>query len=775
MSGNNDLVSVETTPKTNETKTHEPYEDSNLGKNPEINSRIIQITSREEWNEIMKSDSLVVVCWSAKWCTPCIKIAPKYSQLSNNYNEHVFVKVDVEEMKKLAKSHKVKALPTFDYFYNNEHIRRIRGARISPIKGFIASFERSNYSNDDNKVNKDNKVNDENNENEVNKNKENKVNDENEVNKNKENKVNDENNENEVNENKVNDKNNENEVNEKNNENDSNEKNNENNSNEVNEEKVIEEVKPTKKRLRDFVENSKIKLRKTFSKKEKEEEEEDDSGDSDFIVDDDDILMLDENPLEGWKDDLDMKNEEDKRVMLEHEPLLKKLQSYLPKYMKVLKSHLSNEDKEELLWKVAVLNNSNFDAEYVDTMLKMQKKIEYYDNINEEDVQKYKALEDKFKDVEFEKPMKNRIFDLDMDDKHKKIVYRHYLQNSLDVDDKNNDKEKKWLDTVLSIPWGIKSEIDIPNPTEIMAKWDKEVSGLFPAKEEFILTLTDYITNPTINPKILTLKGVPGCGKTLFVQSVAKILNLPVQWIDLAGMNEVNFLKGFAKTWDGSKVGRLVESIINMQSFRGIIVLEEIDKVNAGTRHGKETLDSLVPILDRTRNHAYYDNYLSDIPVPLNNILFIATCNDDKGFPDYLLDRLNVMEIESPDMEEKLNRAHNYIIPAALSERKFNLGDVIFPDDSIKYIIEKYTLKESGKPEEGVRTLKERLQSIIQRVNYFDKCDTKTQLTVGKGDENKSSLGMPKEFALPFTVTRDVIDEFLKFQKPKVEKLSYFM
>jgi ATP-dependent Lon protease len=754
MNGNNDLVSVETTPKTNETKTHEPYEDSNLGKNPEINSRVIQITSREEWNEIMKSDSLVVVCWSANRCTPCIKIAPKYSQLSNNYHEHVFVKVDVEEMKKLAKSHKVKALPTFDYFYNNEHIRRIRGARISPIKGFIESFERSNYANDENKVNKAND------ENEVNK-----ANDENEVNeKNDENEVNKENDENEVNE-----KNNENEVNE------GNDENNENNENE----KVIEEVKPTKKRLRDFVENSKIKLRKTFSKKEKEEEEEeeDDSGDSDFIVDDDDILMLDENPLEGWKDDLDMKNEEDKRVMLEHEPLLKKLQSYLPKFMKVLKSHLSNEDKEELIWKVAVLNNSIFDAEYVDTMLNMQKKIEYYDNMNEEDIQKYKVLEEKFKDVEFEKPMKNRIFDLDMDDKHKKIVYRHYLQNSLYVDDntRKNDKEKKWLETVMSIPWGINSEIDIPNPTEIMAKWDKEVSGLFPAKEEFILTLTDYITNPTINPKILTLKGVPGCGKTLFVQSVAKILNLPVQWIDLAGMNEVNFLKGFAKTWDGSKVGRLVESIINMQSFRGIIVLEEIDKVNAGTRRGKETLDSLVPILDRTRNHAYYDNYLSDIPVPLNNILFIATCNDDKGFPDYLLDRLNVMEIESPDMEEKLNRAHNYIIPAALSERKFNLGDVIFPDDSIKYIIEKYTLKESGKPEEGVRTLKERLQSIIQRVNYFDKCDTKTQLTVGKGDENKSSLGMPKEFALPFTVTRDVIDEFLKFQKPKVEKLSYFM
>src|SRR5690606_7770027 len=111
-------------------------------------------------------------------------------------------------------------------------------------------------------------------------------------------------------------------------------------------------------------------------------------------------------------------------------------------------------------------------------------------------------------------------------------------------------------------PWGKYVDMQIPKPEELMDKWNKEVSGLIPAKEEFILTLTDYVTNPTINPKILTLKGAPGCGKTLFVQSVAKILNMPVQWIDLAGMNEVNFLKGFAKTWDGSKIGRIAESII---------------------------------------------------------------------------------------------------------------------------------------------------------------------------------------------------------------------
>ena len=498
--------------------------------------------------------------------------------------------------------------------------------------------------------------------------------------------------------------------------------------------------------------------------------------DPDFVVEDDedeDEEEFEENPLEGWKT-LEDENDEDKKIIEEHEPLFQKLQSYLPTFMKVLKSQLTDEDKEECIWKVAVLNNSlynhsRFDDEFVDAMLKMQKKLDFYSKMNQSDFERYKELEDKFKDVEFEKPMKNKIFDLPVDEDIKKVIYRHYLQNSLDED--NNEKEKKWLNVVLSIPWGKYVKFDVPKPKQIMEEWNKKVSGLIPAKEEFILTLTDYATNPTINPKILTLKGVPGCGKTLFVKSISNILNIPVQWIDLAGMNEVNFIKGFAKTWDGSKIGRLVESLINMQSMNGIIVLEEIDKVNAGTRHGKETLDALVPILDRTRNHEFFDNYLSDVPVPLNNIIFIATCNDDKEFPQYLADRLNVMEIEKPDLAEKLNRAHNFMIPDALKERNLSSEDVLFDDDTIKYIIESYTFKQDGKPEEGVRLLKERLQSIIQRVNYF----VKTQGEDYQFSSTKSSLNMPSEFSLPFKVTRNHVDEFLKFQKTDQKQLSYFI
>ena len=175
--------------------------------------------------------------------------------------------------------------------------------------------------------------------------------------------------------------------------------------------------------------------------------------------------------------------------------------------------------------------------------------------------------------------------------------------------------------------------------------------------------------------------------------------------------------------------------------------------------------------MDRTRNHEFFDNYLSDIPVPLNNIIFVATCNDDKGFPKYLLDRLNVIDLPKPDLEKKIEIAKNYIIPSAIKERNLTPDQIIFDDATIKYVIDHFT------DEPGVRSLKERLQSIIQRVNYFVKIgsDHASVLHSDKKQNQLSSISYPENFELPFAITPSHVDAFLKFQKPQKEILTYFM
>ena len=493
--------------------------------------------------------------------------------------------------------------------------------------------------------------------------------------------------------------------------------------------------------------------------------DEDNENDPDY-VDSDDIFAEEDSPFFGWDHELDKHDKID--LFTE---IVTKLEEKMPSFKKVLTSNLSEQDKEECMWLAAILLNpdSRFDEHYVSTALKMNRILQYNSELEPEKIKQYSDMEKKFTDLmTIEKPVKTKIFDLPVDDNIKKIVFQHYYQNNIE----KSEKEGKWMDVVLNIPWGKFASIKMESPIKIMEEWNKDVEGMIPAKEEFLLTLNDYMTNPKISPKILTLKGVPGCGKTLFMQSISKILGLPIQWIDLAGMNEANFLKGFAKTWEGSKVGRLVEAMMNMGCMNGIIALEEIDKIETKTAHGKEALDCLVPILDRTRNHEFYDNYLSDIPVPLNNIIFVATCNDDKGFPEYLRNRLNIIDLPKPDMEKKINIAKNYILPVALKERNISPDDIVLDNNTIKYIVEHFT------QEEGVRELKERIQSIIQRVNFFIKNhESSEQLnttTLGKEAKNYSIM-FPNKFTKPFTITPSDVDVFLKNQTIQKTNLTYFL
>ncbi len=132
-----------------------------------------------------------------------------------------------------------------------------------------------------------------------------------------------------------------------------------------------------------------------------------------------------------------------------------------------------------------------------------------------------------------------------------------------------------------------------------------------------------------------------------------------------------------------------------------------------------------------------------------------------------------VLPMISLSMTKKINIARNYILPSALKERNLTHDQILIDDDTIKYIIEHYT------DEPGVRSLKERLQSIIQRVNYFVKIGVEKASYVDnqsiKNSINNSSISFPEKFEIPFKITPKDVDNFLKFQKPQKENLTYFM
>lgn len=99
--------------------------------------KIESITNNKELNRALEENKMVVVDYSAKWCGPCNIIYPFYEGLSNKYEEVLFLKVDVEEAKELSKSQKIKCIPTFHFYKNNELIDTIEGANKESIEGVI--------------------------------------------------------------------------------------------------------------------------------------------------------------------------------------------------------------------------------------------------------------------------------------------------------------------------------------------------------------------------------------------------------------------------------------------------------------------------------------------------------------------------------------------------------------------------------------------------------------------------------------------------------------
>lgn len=75
----------------------------------------------EEFDELLKGDRAVVCDFFATWCGPCRMLAPVMEELSEEFaDKAVFVKVDVDECKDLAKRYEIRSIPLVGVFVGGE-------------------------------------------------------------------------------------------------------------------------------------------------------------------------------------------------------------------------------------------------------------------------------------------------------------------------------------------------------------------------------------------------------------------------------------------------------------------------------------------------------------------------------------------------------------------------------------------------------------------------------------------------------------------------------
>ena len=263
---------------------------------------------------------------------------------------------------------------------------------------------------------------------------------------------------------------------------------------------------------------------------------------------------------------------------------------------------------------------------------------------------------------------------------------------------------RNYIEWLLRLPWR-KSTIDNYDIDNISKCLDETHYGLEEIKTRIIEYIIVRKRNNNINPPIICLYGPPGTGKTKLAKSIANALNRKFVKISVGGINDEAEIRGHRKTYMGSSPGKIIQGLKKCGSNNPVMLIDEIDKLKKDYKG--DPASSLLEVLDKEQNNTFVDNYIEE-EFDLSNIIFILTANDLNTISPPLRDRLEIIELSSYTLFDKIKMCKDYIIPKLL--KKYDLEGIKFSDKVIEKIITNYT-KESG-----ARDLERMIDKIFRRM-----------------------------------------------------------
>jgi thioredoxin 1 len=82
----------------------------------------------EKFNELINSETPVLVDFFADWCGPCKVLAPILKEVKSELGDHIkIIKIDVDKNEKLAAKYQVRGVPTMLIFKDGEQRWRQSG------------------------------------------------------------------------------------------------------------------------------------------------------------------------------------------------------------------------------------------------------------------------------------------------------------------------------------------------------------------------------------------------------------------------------------------------------------------------------------------------------------------------------------------------------------------------------------------------------------------------------------------------------------------------
>lgn len=278
-------------------------------------------------------------------------------------------------------------------------------------------------------------------------------------------------------------------------------------------------------------------------------------------------------------------------------------------------------------------------------------------------------------------------------------------------------KGEQWVESALRLPT---RAVAAPSPSRLpqflaaaRATMDQEIYGQEHLKERTLLALAAWVCNPDATPLTLGLEGVPGTGKTSYARALGRIMGRPCRTINLGGLNDVSVLLGHSFSYQNATYGRLAAALMECGTTSPVLVFDELDKLATDGPRAQEIASLLMHITDPQASARVEDNYFgTDVPLDLSKATLVFTMNDASRVSPALLDRLSMVRMQTPGIEEKFQIARKHIIPREL--RRLHCDSMLeFNEEAVRRLVRERASNEAT----GVRELSRDVRYIVETLN----------------------------------------------------------
>lgn len=193
--------------------------------------------------------------------------------------------------------------------------------------------------------------------------------------------------------------------------------------------------------------------------------------------------------------------------------------------------------------------------------------------------------------------------------------------------------------------------------TTIPSEWRRELRALERRFPNFAAVI-DYMKSMLslaeagsgafhLDPMLLV--GPPGCGKTYFADTIAKVFGPGYICLRMENAQNNAALAGSSEYWSNTRPGEVLNYFLHRETANPIFLLDEIDKVMCNQY---DPVSSLLCLFEPFTAKVYSDLAYPWVEFDASKVTFICTANSSEKLPSPVLDRLTVFEISPPSLEQ---------------------------------------------------------------------------------------------------------------------------